>query len=106
MGGKVTNPRDMERLRAENERLRRENERLKEALRFLPPEKFLTAYGLLVEAVYLTRMPGPEVKALHRLRRRGTEIPVRNYRAYRFLRKVDQRLYEETARIYRFLEGG
>ena len=101
----MTSPREMERLRAENERLRRENERLREALRFLPPEKFLAVYGLLVEAVYLTRLPGPEVNVPHKLRRRGREIPVRNYRAYRFLCRVDQRLYEETARIHRFLVG-
>jgi hypothetical protein len=95
----------MEHLRKENERLRKENERLKEALRFMPPESFLTAYSLLVEAVYLTRMPSPEVQVMHKIRRKGMEIPVRNYRAYRYLRKIDQRLYEEAARIYRFLEG-
>lgn len=96
---------DIERLRRENERLRRENERLREAMRFLPPESFLSMYGLLVESAYLTRHPRPEART-HYVMRRGSKWPVKNYRAYKELRRIDQRLYELGRKIIRFLEDG
>lgn len=95
---------EVARLLRENERLRRENEELREALRFLPPRSFLATYSLLVEAVYLTRFPSPEART-HTLRRRGAQIPVRNYRAYRQLRRIDQRLYELGRAIRAHLNG-
>jgi len=94
---------EVECLRRETDRLMRENERLQDALRFLPPQSFLTYYSLLVEAVYTTRFPAPEVK--HFMRRWGLRIPVRDYRAYRMLRQVDQRLYELSHCIRGFLSG-
>jgi len=96
--------RSNERLRAEIERLRRENERLQDALRYLPPESFLVYYSLLVEAVYTTRLPAPEAKT-HCLRRWGMVIPVRDYRAYRMLRQVDQSLYRLTHAIREYFSG-
>ena len=70
-------------------------------INFLPPESFLVYYSLLVEAVYLTRQPEPEVKQW--IKRSGFRIPVRNYRAYRKLRQIDQRLYEAKYEIVQYL---
>ncbi|MDY6796975.1 MAG: hypothetical protein SWK76_17085 [Actinomycetota bacterium] len=90
------------RLERENASLREQLERLKDAQRFLPPESFCSYYGLLLEAVYLTKQPEPEVKT-HEMRRRGARWPVRNYGAYKKLRKIDQSLYDLKREIYGFL---
>ena len=58
---------------------------------FLPPRAFLKQYSLLVEAVYLTKQPEPEVK--HWMKRGGAKLPVRNYQAYKALRRIDKWLY-------------
>ena len=68
---------------------------------FLPPRSFLKQYSLLVEAVYLTRQPEPEVK--HWMKRGGVRLPVRNYAAYRRLRQADQKLYEMGSGISSFM---
>lgn len=93
----------IERLERENERLRDENKRLRDAQRFLPPESFCLYYGLLVEAIYLTKQPEPEVKT-HELRRWGSRVPIRNWTAYRFKRRVDKRLSKIKGDIYDFLD--
>ena len=64
---------------------------------FLPPRSFLKQYSLLVEAVYLTKQPEPEVK--HWMKRGGSKVPVRNYRAYRSLRRIDKWLYKLDGQI-------
>ena len=97
-----TRDKRIERLEAECERLRRELAKKEECMAFLPPESFLSYYALLVEAVYLTKQPEPEVKT-HQLRRQGSQIPVRNYKAYRKLKQVDQALYGLKRSIYGFL---
>jgi len=71
---------------------------------FLPPQFFLEAYSLLVEHVYLSRKPASEGEPLHKLRRRGVTIPVRDYRAYRKLRRVDGELRELAHKILGFLD--
>lgn len=68
---------------------------------FLPPESFLRYYSLLVEAVYLTKQPEPEVKT--QLRRGGVRIPVRNYRALDRLLAMDRRLYNIKREILEYL---
>ena len=79
-----TRDKRIERLEAECERLRRELAKKEECMAFLPPESFLSYYALLVEAVYLTKQPEPEVKT-HQLRRQGSQIPVRNYKLFRLI---------------------
>ena len=69
---------------------------------FLPPESFLRYYSLLVEAVYTTKQPEPEVRT-HELRKGGARIPVRNYRAYGELRRIDKRLYQIKQQIMEHL---
>lgn len=93
-------------LERENEQLRQANEKKEDALRFLPPESFQVQYSLLVEAVYLTRQPEPEVKPARVMRRQGQEIPVRNYKAYDQLREIDKQLYGIKRRIVEFLSAG
>lgn len=92
----------LERLEAENVWLRRENNRLKEIMVFLPPERFLIYYGLLVEAVFMTSQPEPEVRTRY-LRRGGRNIPIRNWKARQKLSDVDQKLYELRDSIDCFL---
>ena len=70
---------------------------------FLPPRSFVEAYSLLVEHVYLLRLEPQE--SPHKMRRRGTTIPVRNYRAYQKLRRTDGKLRDMAREIYDFLDN-
>lgn len=71
---------------------------------FLPPESFLRYYSLLVEAVYMTKQPEPEVRT-GEIRKGGMRIPVRNFRAFTELKRVDSRLYGIKRWIVEYLNS-
>lgn len=75
-----------------------------EEVYFLPPRSFLKRYSLLVEATYLTRQPEPEVK--HWMKRGGVKLPVRNYQAYKALRRVDKWLYRLDSQMSSYMNKG
>jgi len=71
--------------------------------RFLPPDSFLEMYDLLVYAVYQASKPTQTTPAKHVIKKGGASIPVRNYAAYRKLRRIDQRMYDLAREIREFL---
>jgi len=73
---------------------------------FLPPKTFLKQYSLLVEAVYMTSQPKPEVPddKKHSMMKAGFKLPVRNYRAYKSLRRMDKWLSRHSHQIINFFQ--
>lgn len=92
-------------LQAENERLRRELEKKEATLRLLPPESFLSTYSLLHEIAYLSRGPQPEVKVSYQ-KPGEVRLPIRDFRAHRMKRNIDQQLYRLKYQMVSYLESG
>lgn len=100
-----TRDKHIEALQAENDRLRRDIEKLRECIRFLPPESFLAVYSLLFDVAYLSDGPRPEVRVGYQ-KVGGTQIPIKDFRAHKMKRRVDDQLYRLKYQIVQYLEKG